>query len=148
MGGVSLGRAIPCGQYSLKSPLDGRSVHAWTDRPSNGLFNEYWPQGIARPSETPPIPSTLDWEMWLGPAPSRPYNPAYLPFKWRGWWDFGTGALGDIGCHSLDSVFRALKLGAPISVEASSSRVNKETFPLAAMVTYQFPARSAAVQAN
>ena len=118
-----------------------REVHAWTDRPSNGLFNEYWPQGIARPTDTHPVPSTLDWEMWLGPAPSRPYNPAYLPFKWRGWWDFGTGALGDIGCHSLDSVFRALKLGAPISVEASSSRVNEETYPLASMVTYEFAAR-------
>jgi predicted dehydrogenase len=90
----------------------------------------------------------LDWNQWLGPAPERPYSPAYLPFKWRGWWDFGTGALGDIGCHSFDPIFRALKLGAPTSVQASSSRVNKETFPLAAMVTYQFPGRSAAVQAN
>ena len=118
-----------------------REVHAWTDRPSNGLFNEYWPQGIERPTDTPAVPSTLDWDVWLGPAPSRAYHPAYLPFKWRGWWDFGTGALGDIGCHSLDAVFRALKLGAPVSVEASSSRVNKETFPLASMVTYEFAAR-------
>jgi predicted dehydrogenase len=118
-----------------------REVHAWTDRPANGLFNEYWPQGIDRPTDTPAVPSTLEWDVWLGPAPSRPYHPAYLPFKWRGWWDFGTGALGDIGCHSLDAVFRALKLGAPISVEASSSRVNKETFPLASMVTYEFAAR-------
>src|SRR5450759_5188274 len=75
------------------------------------------------------------------PAPQRPYHPAYLPFKWRGWWDFGTGALGDIGCHALDPVFRALKLGHPISVQASSTRVNTETYPLASMVTYQFPAR-------
>jgi predicted dehydrogenase len=118
-----------------------REVHVWTDRPSNGLFNEYWPQGIDRPTETPPVPSTLDWDLWLGPAPARPYHPAYLPFRWRGWWDFGTGALGDIGCHSLDPVFRALKLGHPDSVEASSTRVNGETFPLASMVTYQFPAR-------
>jgi hypothetical protein len=65
----------------------------------------------------------------------------YLPFKWRGWWDFGTGALGDIGCHAFDPVFRALKLGAPLSVEASSTRVNNETYPLASMVTYHFPAR-------
>jgi len=116
-------------------------AHIWTDRPSNGLFNEYWPQGIARPKETPPVPSTLDWDLWLGPAPERPYHPAYVPFKWRGWWDFGTGALGDIGCHSFDPVFRALKLGAPLSVEASSSRVNEETYPLASIVTYHFPAR-------
>lgn len=118
-----------------------REAHIWTDRPSNGLFNEYWPQGVARPKETPPVPDTLDWDVWIGPAPFRPYHPAYAPFKWRGWWDFGTGALGDIGCHSFDPVFRALKLGHPLSVEASSTRVNEETFPLASMVTYQFPAR-------
>jgi predicted dehydrogenase len=141
--------------------LDGaigpvREVHVWTDRPSNGLFNEYWPQGIDRPKDCPPVPATLDWDLWLGPAPSRPYHPAYLPFKWRGWWDFGTGALGDIGCHAMDPVFRALKLGAPLpigwgdakgdahyplSVQASSSRVNKETYPLASMVTYEFGSR-------
>jgi predicted dehydrogenase len=123
-------------------------VHVWTDRPSNGLFNEYWPQGVTRPKDTPPVPSTLDWDLWLGPAPERPYHPAYLPFKWRGWWDFGTGALGDIGCHSMDPVFRALKLGAPNTVMAASTRVNEETFPLGSMVTYQFPARTAAIQSN
>ncbi len=118
-----------------------REVHVWTDRPSNGLFNEYWAQGVGRPKESPPAPDTLDWDLWLGPAPSRPYHSAYAPFKWRGWWDFGTGALGDIGCHSFDPIFRALKLGAPTSVEASSTRVNAETYPLASMVTYHFPAR-------
>jgi len=118
-----------------------REAHLWTDRPSNGLFNEYWPQGVTRPVETPAVPDTLDWDLWLGPAPLRPYHPAYVPFKWRGWWDFGTGALGDIGCHSFDPVFRALNLGHPLSVEASSTRVNEETYPLASMVTYQFPAR-------
>lgn len=118
-----------------------REAHIWTDRPSNGLFNEYWPQGVERPKDTPSVPSTLDWDLWLGPAPQRSYHPAYLPFKWRGWWDFGTGALGDIGCHACDPVFRALKLAHPISVQASSTRVNKETFPLASMVTYEFPAR-------
>ena len=118
-----------------------REAHIWTDRPSNGLFNEYWPQGVERPKDTPPVPETLDWDLWLGPAPQRPFNPAYLPFKWRGWWDFGTGALGDIGCHACDPVFRALKLGHPISIEASSSRVNDETYPVASMVHYQFPAR-------
>ncbi len=118
-----------------------REAHIWTDRPSNGLFNEYWPQGIGRPEGSPPVPDTLEWDLWLGPAPSRPYHPAYAPFKWRGWWDFGTGALGDIGCHTFDPVFRALKLTHPVSVEATSTRVNDETFPLASMVTYHFSAR-------
>jgi predicted dehydrogenase len=118
-----------------------REAHIWTDRPSNGLFNVYWPQGVERPKETPPVPAGMDWDLWIGPAPYRPYNPAYAPFKWRGWWDFGTGALGDIGCHSFDPVFRALKLGQPLTVEASSTRVNEETYPLASMVTYHFPQR-------
>ena len=120
---------------------DVREVHIWTDRPNRGVFGEYWPQGVERPKDTPPVPSTLDWDSWLGPAPERPYHPAYLPFKWRGWWDFGTGALGDIGCHSFDPAVRALKLGAPLTVQACSTRVNKETYPLGSIVTYEFPAR-------
>jgi predicted dehydrogenase len=123
-------------------------AHIWTDRPSRGLFEEYWAQGLPRPKDTPPVPATLDWDLWLGPAPLRPYNPAYLPFVWRGWWDFGTGALGDIGCHAMDSVFRALKLGAPLSVQAASTRVNEETFPLGSIVTWQFPTRPVLPQAN
>jgi predicted dehydrogenase len=123
-----------------------REVHVWTDRPSRGLFDEYWPQGVPKPSETPAVPDTLDWDMWLGPAPQRAYHPTYLPFRWRGWWDFGTGALGDIGCHALDPIFRALKLGAPLTVQAASTRVNKDSYPLGSMITYQFPARSAAPQ--
>jgi len=118
-----------------------REVHVWTDRPSRGLFEVYWPQGVDRPKEEPPIPETLDWDLWLGPAPYRPYHSCYLPFAWRGWWDFGTGALGDIGCHSLDPVFRALKLGHPSTVEAACTLVNKETYPVASTVRYQFPAR-------
>jgi predicted dehydrogenase len=125
-----------------------REAHVWTDRPSNGLMNEYWPQGVGRPKDSPDVPDTLAWNLWLGPAPERPYHPAYAPFKWRGWWDFGTGALGDIGCHSFDPIFRALKLGPPISVEASSTRVNEETYPLASMVTYHFPARAREPQKN
>ncbi len=125
--------------------LDGavgpiREAHIWTDRPSRGLFEEYWPQGIGRPTDRPATPETLEWDLWLGPAPARPYHPAYLPAKWRGWWDFGTGALGAIGCHYFDPVFRALKLGSPSSVEASSTRVNTETYPVGSMVTFQFPA--------
>jgi predicted dehydrogenase len=113
-----------------------RKVDAWTDR-SLG----WWPQGIDRPMDTPLVPDTLDWDLWLGPAPDRPYHPAYLPFVWRGWIDFGTGALGDMACHIFDPIFRALKLGYPISVEASSTRMNDETYPLASIITYHFPAR-------
>ena len=111
-----------------------REVHSWCNRPIS-------PRGIDRPKETPPVPGTLDWDLWLGPAPERPYHPCYLPFKWRGWWDFGTGVLGDIGCHQLVSIFRALKLGYPTSVEACSSGINSETAPLASIVRYDFPAR-------
>jgi predicted dehydrogenase len=120
-----------------------REVHVWTDRPAKGLFQEYWPQGVQRPSDSPVVPDTLDWDLWVGPAPMRPYHPAYVPFKWRGWWDFGSGALGDIGCHYFDPVFRALQLGSPTTVDASSSRGNLETYPLSSIVTYQFPARGA-----
>ncbi|MHB0954920.1 MAG: Gfo/Idh/MocA family protein [Pirellulaceae bacterium] len=118
-----------------------QEVHVWTDRPLNGINNVYWPQGVTRPLDTPAVPETLDWDVWLGPASPRPYHPAYLPFTWRGWWDFGTGALGDIGCHALDPVFRALKLGHPISVEACCTLVNAETYPVASRVSYAFPAR-------
>ncbi len=118
-----------------------REAHIWTDRPARGLFDEYWPQGVTRPPEEPAIPDTLAWDLWLGPAPQRPYHSAYLPARWRGWWDFGTGALGDIACHYFDPVFRALKLGAPTSVEASSTRVNTETYPVGSMITFHFPAR-------
>jgi len=123
-------------------------AHLWTDRPSRGLFEEYWPQGVTRPSDAPATPADFDWDQWIGPAPMRPYHPAYAPFRWRGWWDFGTGALGDIGCHAMDPVFRALKLGAPTTVQACSTRVNQETYPLGSTVTYTFPARSGEVQAN
>jgi predicted dehydrogenase len=118
-----------------------REVHVWTDRPNNGLLNTYWPQGVSRPKETPPVPADLDWDLFIGPAPMRPFNPAYHPFSWRGWWDFGTGALGDIGCHSLDPVFRALKLKYPTSLQAVSTLVNTETYPSGSIVRYEFPAR-------
>jgi len=111
-----------------------REVHAWTNKP-------VWPQGIGRPHDTPPVPATLDWNLWLGTAPQRPYHPAYLPFKWRGWWDFGSCSLGDMGCHVLDHPVTALKLGYPTSVEAYSTAVNDETGPLASIVYYEFPAR-------
>ena len=118
-----------------------REVHVWTDRPLNGVNGVFWPQGIDRPTGNPPVPQGLNWDLWLGPAADRPYHPAYLPFTWRGWWDFGTGALGDIGCHALDPVFRALKLGHPVAIEACCTLVNDQTYPVASRVTYDFPAQ-------
>ncbi len=119
-----------------------REVHVWSDRPTQrGKPALWWPQAIERPGDTPPVPPTLNWDLWLGPAPWRPYHPAYAPFKWRGWWDFGSGGLGDMGIHNLAPVFATLKLGAPGSVTATSTPVFKETVPLAAMVHYEFPAR-------
>ncbi len=113
---------------------DVREVHCWTNRP-------IWPQGIDAPAEIPSVPSTLDWDVWLGPAPFRPYHPAYHPFKWRGLWDFGTGALGDMGAHIMDQPFWALKLKAPVSVQASSTPFTKDYCPWAEVVTYEFAAR-------
>ena len=100
-----------------------------------------WPTGEARPSETPPVPEGLDWDLWLGPAPQRPYHPAYCPWTWRNWWDFGTGLLGNLGCHKLSTVFKALKLGHPTSVEACSTKLNAEVYPLGVIARFEFPAR-------
>jgi predicted dehydrogenase len=120
-----------------------REVYAWTDRP-------VWAQGVERPVTAPAMPEGLDWDNWLGPAPVRPYNPVYHPFAWRGWLDFGCGALGDMGCHIIDHAYWALKLDRPAAVEACvSSHVvknwekvkNKETYPDASIVRYEFPAR-------
>ena len=111
-----------------------KEVHAWTNRP-------VWAQGIDRPKDTPAVPDTLDWDLWVGPAPMRPYHPCYLPFSWRGWWDFGGGALADMACHVLDPVFSALKLKYASSVEACCSKVNNETFPVASIVHFEYPAR-------
>jgi predicted dehydrogenase len=123
-----------------------REVHAWTNRP-------VWPQGIEveRPKETPPVPPSLDWDRWIGPAAYRPYNPAYHPGNWRAWWDFGTGSLGDLGCHILDAPFWALKLKYPVSVEGCIStywhdlwketKPRNETYPRSSIVRFKFPAR-------
>ena len=119
-----------------------REVHVWSDRPTHlGKKNLYWAQGIERPQETPPVPSTLDWNLWLGSAPVRPYHSAYVPFAWRGWWDFGSGGLGDMGIHNIAPAFSALKLTAPTSVYASSTPAFEETLPVASIVHYEFPAR-------
>ncbi len=111
-----------------------KEVHAWTNRP-------IWPQGLMRPMETPSTPPTLDWNNFIGPAPWRPYHPSYTPWNWRAWWDFGTGALGDMGCHIIDPVFMALDLGQPTTLEGSSTQVNTESAPMAEKVIYHFPAR-------
>ena len=87
------------------------------------------------------MPAGLDWDLWLGPAPQRPYNPAYAPFRWRGWWDFGSGGLGDMGIHNIAPVFSASSWRAPVSVSASATAVYEETLPLACCVHYEFPAR-------
>lgn len=110
-------------------------LHFWTDRP-------IWPQGIKEPLPKRPVPRHLDWELWQGVAPWREYGRGkrgYCPFDWRGWWDYGCGALGDIGCHALDCAFDVLKLGMPSSVESVSDQINDQTGPLWSIITYQFP---------
>jgi predicted dehydrogenase len=123
-------------------------VHCWTNRP-------IWPQGMQRPTDTPPVPDGLDWELWIGPAPVRPYHPAYHPVSWRAWRDFGTGALGDMACHVMDAAYQALKLGYPTSVTTDlaynvipregspwGDRVKyDDSFPPGTIVHYTFPAR-------
>ena len=111
-----------------------REAHIWTNRPS-------WPQGIPAPENSEAVPNTLNWDLWLGTAPWRNYNSAYVPFTWRGWCDFGTGALGDMACHTANMAFMALKLGYPTSVEAEMSAPIVESYPTWSVITYQFPAR-------
>ena len=109
-----------------------REVHNWSSRP-------FWPQGIERPKEVDPVPQGLDWDLWLGPAPERPFNKAYLPFVWRGWYDFGDGSFGDMGCYSFAGVFKILNLTPPTSVESSTSESYDETFPKSSIVYLNFP---------
>ncbi|MEW4568681.1 Gfo/Idh/MocA family oxidoreductase [Tautonia sp. JC769] len=114
-------------------------VHVWTNRPF-----KYWKQApdiVARPTETPPIPDHVKWDLFLGPAPERPYHPVYHPHDWRGWWDFGTGSLGDMACHTANLPFMGLNLGYPTRVSAESGEINPETYPAWATITYEFPAR-------
>jgi predicted dehydrogenase len=122
-----------------------REVHVWSDR-----AGRLWKQGIGRPKNTPPVPATLKWDLWLGPVRERPYNPMYAPVNWRGWWDFGTGALGDMGCHIIDHPVWALNLGVPSVVEARTTldgsvvegnKANTETFPIASIIYFDFPKR-------
>ncbi len=118
----------------LKAGVLGKvtEVHVWTNRP-------IWPQGGDRPDPAP-VPENLDWDSWLGPAPERPYGPGYHPFAWRGWWDFGTGALGDMACHTLNMPFAGLDLRDPVSVQAETSGHNRDSYPKWSIITYEFPA--------
>jgi predicted dehydrogenase len=143
----------------VKSGVIGhvREVHVWTDRP-------VWPQGLVRPAGKSSIPESLNWDLWLGPASARPYNPVYHPFNFRGWYDFGTGALGDMACHAFHIIVKALDLGVPLSVNADRTVIREvlragdkpdpdwtrskvgdypETFPSSSMVTWDFAARGA-----
>ena len=137
------GRGVRSVVDALRAGVVGKVVeaHAWTNRP-------IWPQGIPRPQGEDKLPPTMNWDLWLGPAPQRPYvgsrkgERTYHPFVWRGWWDFGTGALGDMGCHIIDPIFWGLDLGSPTSVEAEyDSPHNDETAPNWSIVRYAFAAR-------
>ncbi|MDP6636139.1 MAG: Gfo/Idh/MocA family oxidoreductase [Phycisphaerae bacterium] len=134
--GHSSGRHQSTGDFIRAGAIGTvREVHIWTDRSV-----KWWPQGMGAPAGKQTVPNGLDWDLWLGVAPQRDYHGSYLPFVWRGWVGFGTGALGDIGCHALDSPFVALGLGAPTSVKASCSEFNKISFPKWSIVEYKFPA--------
>ncbi|HPD15571.1 MAG TPA: Gfo/Idh/MocA family oxidoreductase [Planctomycetota bacterium] len=127
-----LRRAVEWALSGAIGPI--RQAHIWTDRP-------IWPQGIKTRPPTKPVPEGLEWDLWIGPAPYRDYHDHLHAFAWRGWWDFGCGALGDMGCHFWDSTVWALKLGHPDTVEAEQEGNSEETGPNWSVITYQFPAR-------
>lgn len=116
-----------------------REVHSWTNRP-------IWPQGLELPDHSkmlPVVPKTLDWNLWLGVAPEREFDPTYVPFAWRGWWDFGCGAFGDMACHIMDATYWGLELSAPTAVEAFSAKMNAQSCPVSSVVKFEFAARGA-----
>jgi predicted dehydrogenase len=140
-----LRRGVEVIQSGALGPV--REIHVWTNRP-------IWPQGneailqhvgvhnaLHGGGAGPQPPESLKWDIWLGPAPWRPYDPIYLPFNWRGWWDYGTGSLGDMACHTLNLGYWALKLVNPTSVEAEVSELNPESCPLWSIIKYEFPQR-------
>jgi len=122
-----------------------REVHCWTDRPG-----KYWHQPVERPKQSPPYPATLAWDLWLGPAPERPYGGkgVYCPHNWRAWWDFGSGALGDMACHVVDAAYWSLELGAPSSAEATAEGATAESGPAWQIIRFDFPAREASAGAR
>jgi predicted dehydrogenase len=147
-----LRRGVEIVQAGLIGPV--HQAYVWTNRP-------IWPQGFDRPAGSDPVPSNLDWDLWLGTAPARPFKEfwpdaqaadmaqllrysqkLYQPFNWRGWIDFGTGALGDMACHTVNWPFRALKLGYPTEIEATSSGMKSEMYPVSSRIRFEFPARN------
>jgi predicted dehydrogenase len=114
-----------------------REVHVWSDRPG-----KWWKQPVPRPADPLPVPADLDWNLWLGAAPERPYHTAYHPFAWRGWFDFGTGALGDMAVHNMDPAFYALDLPATRSAESQSSPLGQESYPAWQILTFDFASQS------
>jgi len=129
-----LRRAVEVVHAGVIGPV--KQIHVWSNRP-------IWPQGLNRPEGSDPVPPALNWDLWLGPAPVRPFkDDVYHPFKWRGWYDFGTGALGDMACHTVNMPFRAAKLGYPSSVEVvEHSELFSETYPKTSKIRFVFPAR-------
>ncbi len=128
-----LRRGVEVIQAGVIGPV--RQVYVWSNRP-------IWPQGMDRPPGADPIPATLGWDSWIGTAPMRPFKKGvYHPFVWRGWQDFGTGALGDMACHTANLPFRALKLGYATEVEAHTPPMNKESYPLKSTIRFEFPER-------
>jgi predicted dehydrogenase len=113
-----------------------REVHVITDRPGR-----WWPQGLNKPTETPSIPSGFHWDLWLGPAADRDYHAAYAPFKWRGWWDFGCGAIGDMAIHLMDPTFWALELGGPVKVTSKGPSPNPHSGPKWMETRFEFGQR-------
>ncbi len=121
--------------YLVRSGVLGKvtEVHVWTNRP-------IWPQGQTSRPATKPVPESLHWDLWLSVAPDRPYGDGYHPFAWRGWWDFGSGALGDMACHTVNLPYMALDLRNPTSVVAKTSGHNKDAFPQWSVINFEFPA--------
>jgi hypothetical protein len=136
--GSGLRHAVEVIQAGVIGPV--RELHVWSNRP-------IWPQGLNRPEGEDPVPGTLDWDQWIGPAQMRPYKKGvYHTFAWRGWIDFGTGALGDMACHTVNMPFRALKLGYPTVVECEeTSQLFPETYPKTSRIRFEFPAREGMV---
>ena len=130
--GEPIRRAVELVRAGIIGKVTG--VHVWTNRP-------IWPQGLTERPPKEKIPESLDWDLWLGPAPKTHYSSNYVPFKWRGWWDYGTGALGDMACHIMDMPYWALELGHPLSVEAKQGGNTELAGPNWSVIKYQFPAR-------
>jgi len=130
------GYQLAIAMLRAKSVGEVKEIHSWTAKP-------FWPQGLNRPQGKKPVPANLDWNLWLGPAATRPFHDCYLPHTWRGWWDFGGGALADMGPHLLDPVVAGLGLGLPNRVAAETDKRFPETAPNWSIVRFQIPSKMA-----